>query len=531
MADISESQYSREELVADARSLAATLEDAHPDPYAGHGGRVAFHRHLEELVRAIPDDGETVEAFYRRVARFAARVRDGHTRVTAPDSDDGADGRLPLGFRVVGTNLYVDAVYDGAHEDLLGGRLLAVDGVPTAELCERQATVQSADNAYHDRLNLVSALEAVEPLRYLLDEPMTAPMVTVETPDGATADRVLEPVAADAADDTNTDANDPVAELATTVELPETNGEPAYRFLDSDRETALLALSDMFAYREAHEILASLDHASAEEWGRRTYAEIVGDPVPGDHDELVAGFPAATDVLVALVEEMAAAGTETLIVDTRDNGGGTSLLTYVLQYVLYGWEGINEANADHVSVPKDSALYRKSVGEDGPVGETENPAGFDFDDYFERESGYSSDDLPEFVALSPTFAAAAENGDYDGYYRPETVVVVTSASTYSAGTEPAFLLSKLGATVVGVPSAQAPNCPRDVLGDELPNTGLEIGVSYRHVEFCPGEEGDVFTPDVELTPARFEAFDRGGDAGIRLAIAYADDEAPPADRS
>lgn len=514
--------HPRADLVEDARYLAETLEDAHPDPYAGHGGRVSFHRRLEELVRAIPEGGESVAAFYPRVAELAARVRDGHTDVIAPSPDDEATGRLPLGFRVVGSELYVDEVYDDVSQNLLGGRLLSVEGVPVSELVERVARLDGADNVFQDRIHLVLALRDVSPLRYLLDEPVSTPTVTVETPDGATVERALAPVEAD-------DSTDPVAELDATVELPETGGEPVYRFLDADRSTALLVVPDMFSYREAHEFLRSVGYERGEELARDAYADTVGGSPPDDYAEVVAAIPSALDVLTDLAEAMADAGTETLVVDTRENTGGNSLLTHALTYVLYGWDGVERAGEDHFQVPKDSALYRERIGDDGPVGDTDNPAGFDFESYFDRDDPEQRlARLREWLANSPTFAAEMNAGEYEAYYCPDSVVVVTSALTYSAGAEPAFSLSELGATVVGVPPSQALNAPRDMLKDELPNTGLEFKTSYRHVEYRPGEEGKVLRPDVELTPERFEEMGRPADAGIRLALdAVGDAERDP----
>ena len=96
--------------------------------------------------------------------------------------------------------------------------------------------------------------------------------------------------------------------------------------------------------------------------------------------------------------------------------------------------------------------------------------------------------------------------------------MVTDATAYSAGAEPAFGLSQLGATVVGVPPSQAPNVPRDMLKASLPNTELEMKTAYRYVESRPEIEGRVFEPDIELTPERFEEMSRTADAGVRLAL-------------
>lgn len=512
-----EGHYSREELVEDARYLAEMLEDSHPDPYTGHCGRVHFHRRLEELIRDIPEAGQSVAEFYTRAAEIAARVRDGHTDLSSPTPPNSeVNGRLPLGFRVIGSELYTDEVYDGSYENLLGGRLLSVEGVPVAELVDRIARFDGADNVFHDRTNLTRALRDVTPLRYLFDKQVPTPEVTIETPDGTTVKQELIPVETD-------DSEEPVEKLETTIEFPETGGEPAYRLLDADCSTALLVLPDMYSYKEAHELLRTMGYERGQELAQDAYADTVGGAPPDEYADVVAALPSAVTTLTDLAEAMAEAGTERLIIDTRDNNGGNSLLSNALTYVLCGWDGIEKAGENHLQVPKDSALYREQIGEGGPIGETDNPAGFDFEPYFDRtDTEQRLARLREWLENSPTFAAELDTGEYEAFYYPDSVVVVTSATTYSAGVEPAFTLSELGATVVGVPPSQAPNAPRDLLNDELPNTGLELKTAYRHVESRPGEEGTVFQPDTELTPERFEVMGRTADAGVRLALDVGD---------
>lgn len=505
----------RDALAADACAFAETLEDAHPDPYTGHGGRVEFHRRLEELLRELPERGESEAAFARRLQRFAARVRDGHTKVVVPEGAAAdVDGRLPLDFRVVGDALYVEAVYEHAHEDLLGGRLQSVDGVSLPELRERMALTESSDNVYGDRYSLCGAL-GPDPgtLAVLLGDGATEHAFTVECPDGQRVERVLEP----------TRAENPIATLDRTVAHPDTSGEPAYTMLE-DGDAALLTIPDCQTHREPLEAAFSMYDDVPDVYDHReTYRQVVGEPVPEDNDDVVAGIPAATEVFASLAEAMAAAETETLVVDTRGNNGGSSLTAYLLAYVLYGSDGVGEAAIDQYSVSKDSRAYRRQYGDDGPVASSRNPAGFDFESYFRRDSESAAAILDELTAYSETAAAAVEDGEYDGYYAPENVVVVTDAGTFSAGLEPAILLSKLGATVAGVPSAQAANGPRDVLVDDLPNTGLEVRISYRHHVFQPCEDGTVFEPDLPLTAEAFEARGRANDASIALALDAAAD--------
>lgn len=510
MTQESSPRYSKGDLVDDVRSLASTLEAVHPDPYTGHGGRVAFHRRLEAIVRDIPENGESRGEFYERVRRFVTRVRDGHTTVDTPeDVTSKFDGRLPFDCRVVGESLYVETVYADGLADLLGARVRSVAGTDVEELRERQARVTSADNRFGDWKHLARAL-GPEPGRLdrLLAESAPPVDVRLEMPDGSVESRRFE----------MGDDDTPVATLDSTVDRPETSGEPAYELLDDGR-TALLVLPDCHSHREVHEVVAAPGGPAEELYDtEETYRRTVGEPVPDTHEEMVADLPAARDVLAALTDAMAEAGTERLVVDVRDNAGGTSMLPYLLTYVLYGWGGVETAVADQYDAVKTSEQYRDHLGDQAPVERTENPAGFDFSSYFSDADAELEQLRSQLEQMSPTLREEFATGATEAAYRPDTVVVVTSATTFSAGMEIPALLSELGADVVGVPPSQSPNGPRDKLTVELPNTGLEATVSYRYHVFQPGTDGHVLRPERRLTPDVFERYGRAADAGLRLAL-------------
>jgi hypothetical protein len=85
----------------------------------------------------------------------------------------------------------------------------------------------------------------------------------------------------------------------------------------------------------------------------------------------------------------------------------------------------------------------------------------------------------------------------------------------------AALLSSFGADVVGVPSGQAPRSFGEAVTFELPTTGLDLSVAGAMFDWVPDPEDDVLTPDRELTGAAFDRYDRGADAGPRLAFDHA----------
>jgi hypothetical protein len=71
----------REKLIQDIRQLNDILEDAHPDPYINGGGKVAYHRRLQELISKVPEEGLSREEFFFHISPFIAKLEDAHTNL------------------------------------------------------------------------------------------------------------------------------------------------------------------------------------------------------------------------------------------------------------------------------------------------------------------------------------------------------------------------------------------------------------------------------------------------------------------
>ena len=94
------------------------------------------------------------------------------------------------------------------------------------------------------------------------------------------------------------------------VALPATDESGfLYEFLDAEGKTAYLRIDHMSHYREAAEMETSR---------------------PAPH------LRSATETFRSMVVEMEQAGTDTLIIDLRDNRGGHSVMGDILTYFLYG---------------------------------------------------------------------------------------------------------------------------------------------------------------------------------------------------
>ncbi|WP_327051140.1 S41 family peptidase [Halomicrococcus gelatinilyticus] len=511
--DSSLERFDRDALAEDARELVAAIEEIHPDPYVGYDGRVALHARLERLVRELPESA-TTEEFYRRAAPLVAGLQDAHSLLKAPErTDDGAGDRtLPVEFRVVGDRLYVESVADDALADLVGARLLAVAGESVATLVDRGASLRGAENGYMERYFAAGMIEHHRRLARLLDrpEPPAEPTLRFETADGERS-VAMTPVAHD---------REPTHDLGATFPHPTGSG-PRYRLYEGG-DAAVFVPGDLQGYRESFEVAMARGATTADELAPAAYERHVGGDPPDDLDAMVAALPSMAETLADLADAMAAADTDTLVVDLRDNPGGDSQFVFHLAYVLAGWDAVADTVAGVRSLKRRTDRHREryGTGEAGLGTAADSPVDYDFSDFLD-DGGGTAERLRDGLTQSDTFARFVEDGSYEGAYAPERIVVAVSTGTLSSGFAGAAQLTSLGAEVVGVPSGQAPKSFGEAVEVTLPNTGLTANVAGAMYHWTPDPDAAVLEPDRELTPAAFEAYDRAGDAGLRLAFDHA----------
>ena len=132
-------------------------------------------------------------------------------------------------------------------------------------------------------------------------------------------------------------------------------------------------------------------------------------------------------------------------------------------------------------------------------------------DFIERPSNISSFD---WFMCADMNILKAQNGE--PIYTPREIYVVTDVHTFSAAFHTAYMLWKMGAKVVGVPSGQAPNTFMEVTLFKLPNTGLECSVSNSLQSFLPTDHpmAKTFTPGIQLSYDDYRQFDFSKDAEL-----------------
>jgi len=181
--------------------LVGRMRELHPDLFHGVSD-ASFDAATDALRAALPtlSDDQFLVGLMRLVASISAEGRDGHMGIWPPDNP-GAVRRYPVRLWEFPDGLYLTAATPPGA-DLVGGRVLAVNGRPLAEVERLLDPVVPRDNASNLRAARTVFLTSAEVLDGLgLSEDPSRMRLEVELPGGArrTADvpAVSGPVYAD----------------------------------------------------------------------------------------------------------------------------------------------------------------------------------------------------------------------------------------------------------------------------------------------------------------------------------------------
>ncbi|MGQ9800627.1 MAG: S41 family peptidase [Candidatus Saccharicenans sp.] len=518
-----ERKIKKEYLVEDTRQLLAILEESHPDPYLKGGGKIAFHRRFQEVLFQIPEEGLTVNDFYRLLLPLMASVGDGHTFLLPPWPAGGAP-ILPVQLNIVGQTIYVEGVFRPGLENLWGARLQAINDIPFPLLLERLKILVGWDNEYQ----LMTYF-----CRFLNDRGL----IKILIPDWNERDPLkiefLLPGGQSYSLEVRLEVKEAEARLEppSKINLPSTEKiDFAYNFLDPQKETALLRLDGMFSYRENFEFFRSMGTPWVISQAAAVYKKFYQKDPPGNLDSLVAALPSATETFRQLIMEMKKARTKRLIIDLRKNTGGNSLMANILGYFLFPETEIKKASTT-LTIKKYSNLYfanypndpLEKINEGRKISLVKTDYDFADDPYFQDKFGSAPDkesQKEKWLKMTPTFYTEYRSGLYKNYYRPAEIIIISSAWTYSSAYTLMAMFYKMGAKIVGVPSGQAGTCYGDTLSFQLKNTGIRGYISHKlFVAFPENPElGRILPPLRELTYEDLVRFRFDPNSSILLAL-------------
>ena len=520
-------RISKDSLIQDIRQLSDILETSHPDPYIKGGGKIAFHERLHKLMISIPDSGMTTSRFQKLLLPFVASVGDGHTRIhVSYERNDKQPGGIPLLFKIIGHSLYVAGVTDPKNEYLIGSLLLSVENISFQDIYRSVISLRGVDNEY-------GGLTLLQGKEYLWYKEQLHDLI----PEWRNNDRIIVKLKLPSGDEkeislsTILQMNNPLITTKTDINLPSTEKcEFNYGFLENNPKIAILKVDGMSGFRENFE-LVGLENEYQLNGAKYFYKRFNEKDPPDNKTEIIQGIPSATETLKSLVIEMKKSGTEVLIIDLRENGGGNSTLGQFLVYYLYGKDALikNLSDKSGYEIRKFSKLYFEE-NQNETLNKINEKSGVNLltDDYWfetldEKEVKKDSldimNEMDEFYKKIPTFYEEYKSNAYSKYYRPPKVIVLCSPQTYSSGFTMMKMLNEMGAQLIGTPSSQAGNNAGWILNYKLNNTGLNGWVACKYyTSFSDKILNGVYMQDYILTYDKLSKYNFDPNAEIKYVL-------------
>ena len=500
---------SNDSLVNDFRFFCDMLEATHPDPYTGFGGRPFFYIERDLALSRIADDSLDLNGFCDVLNEFTVPLKDLHTFVQYPKSDVIKVNYVQrIAFAVLNDGLMVSGIAK-PYSHHLGSRLIAINGVPVDTLAFRMARIMPSENFVGDLQNLSSCGNQDEILSKLGVQFSDSVEYKLQTPRSDTIFIDLQIVEREHLADVE------MARLNSSLTLPEENLQ--FAFIDGSDNIMYLRLSSIMArenYRYCHE--NGWNNAMSD---ISYYYQSIGKEMPGDVREAINAIPSFSEEFSKMLLSMKDRGSEYLIIDMRGNGGGWTPITYPSMVMMFGDEYCRK-DFEVKSIRRLSDLYLRKINR--PIDQLNLSWGTEFEigDYFtmneyqEGDIAYHRNRVLRNALTETPELLQSLNGE--PLYRPKRIFVITDPHTNSAAFHYAFYLWKMNATLVGVPSSQAPNTFMEVTPFRLPYTGLMASASNTMQQFFPVDSpfAKVLKPNVEMTSQDYYDFKLDANAPV-----------------
>ena len=501
-------QIPTDSIVADFNEFVRLLEETHPDPYTNYGGKPFFRLEaMDTRFGLIEDSVTSSDELARRITKFLAPLEDGHTNIDMGFSsffeEREPEMGAPIDFRPISDGVVINSI-TSEYKDLLGSRLIAIEGIPLKEICTNLAEYRTAENEI-GRINLFCFINGLSPneLRKAIPD-MRQDSITflLQTPEGKQMNLTLPLI-----DRYGPGSNVELSSVEHTKPFP-SQGNLSYLFVDDKKNTMYFRSSQIIS-RDALEIMINRG-MDVGQYLKRTYMQFNEDDMPNDVNKALAKIPSFSDEFGKMLHVMKKSKSKNLIIDLRGNSGGFTPITLPTLYQLWGDKYLEEAPRFGIKfIQLFSPLYMKKMNITMEQLNAEmQDYGFILGDYIATSEGdYSPEEITdeyrdrmiEEMTSSVKDKLMAQHGK--PVYTPEHVYVLINPTTYSAAFHYAFFLWKMGATIVGLPSKQAPNTYMEATPFELPRTNLKGNISNSLQLFMPNDDprAHQFTPDLMPT--------------------------------
>ena len=450
------------------------LEQIHPDPYSAFGGKDGFDKAVKRLRNELANcDSLTPNDIHVEVTKLISALHDGHTYIgnaKAPKKIE--DQWVPLKFQVIPEGIIVNG-YTPELKALKGAMLCEVEGKSLESVLDRLDKLVVSENRYGLMGYACRNIGNTNTLRQLFptfNKNQISMKFRMTNGKDTLVSLPFYP---------NGPFWENIVWTSTDERFPHKNFE--YNFIDDSKQTMVMCINS----------IVSADIPNLESYGLKS-------------DVIVA------DAFAKMLREMKAANSQRLIIDLRGNHGGWTMIMYAALYELYGKRFMDTDLGMHYATKVSEGWLKKNNTTLEQFNQNSGTS-LKMGDFIERPSNISSFD---WFMCADMNILKAQNGE--PIYTPREIYVVTDVHTFSAAFHTAYMLWKMGAKVVGVPSGQAPNTFMEVTLFKLPNTGLECSVSNSLQSFLPTDHpmAKTFTPGIQLSYDDYRQLDFSKDAEL-----------------
>lgn len=498
-------------LASDFNYLVKLLESTHPDPYSGFGGKVFFHKVANDVLQDLQKNACTETVFVNKVNAFLSNIHDGHTGLQYKKSSNAERYAQRIAFRVIPNGLIVDGI-STSHKELLGARLDSINSVNIVELLKRMEYLYPCENIYgnYDALHWEANSENL--LRQLGTQFTDSVRYSLRTADNKSVILSLPLVNSDSLN------NIPITFTSASKKSPFKNLN--YQFADKERHIMVIRISKIMA-RENYEYCWKNKWDGAYYDIKSYYKYTLKKEMPRDTIQALAGIPSFSEVFANMLTQMKKYKSENLIIDLRSDGGGWTPIVLPSLLMMYGDDYITkDMNTKFYRLI--SPLYLQKINTTLDVFNRRQGTHYKIGDYISEDDkptvNTSADSLRKNFILNCMSASCPLLTKLKGspLYHPQHIYVVTDAGTFSAAFHYAFYLWRMGATIVGIPSSQAPNTYMEKTPFYLPYTHLQGSISNSMQIFLPANDrrAKIFYPDLMPTYQDYKKYDFDANAEV-----------------
>lgn len=483
---------SKDSLYSDFKHLVKLLEETHPDPYTEFGGKVEFHKRAFDIGNQLKSKEFTADEYNSLLLAFISNLHDGHTVLSRNANNSQLAKYIPLSIKIIPDGLIVESL-PSPYSKYLGARILSINQIPIDSLCKKISQLVPSENLYGEYRALRSITFNLARLRALFPELKDEISISVIT-------------ANDTEDEFTLNLSEQrINNLTDIISTPQQNksqsGYLYYKFTDDRKQTMLLKMNSIMA-RECYQFMKENNWPGFSEELSYFYKYDLQKDMPEDIDAAIDGIPSFAELFSNMLKTMKDNKSDNLIIDLRGNGGGFTPITLPTLYMLYG-DKYMDTDMEDKFYGLISPLYMEKVGLSLAEYNKKNDTNYEFGDYTFPISNNIEKTIEQkradFIKEAMGDASNYIN-DMDGkaIYSPKQIYVLTDALTFSAAFHYAFYLWKMGATIVGVPSSQAPNTFMENTDFELPYTKIKGTISNSAQYFLPvtDKKAKTFWPDI-----------------------------------